>query len=149
MKLNWRILLPLGIAAVAGALAILSSDEPENKTAQNTFVPCPAETKALLDGLEVGQDLGLYSVTSVRCSRPDVLEIELARDETSRLRLTVAAQGATPHRAPKQTSKHDLFYSRRSPQDASPSEGEISELLTLLAERVESAEKKSAAPQNP
>jgi hypothetical protein len=153
MKFNWRILPPLGVAVVAGVLAMRSVDEPASGASQGsgktTWVPCPAETKALLDGLEVGQDLGVYSVTAVRCSRPDVIDVELLRDASTRLVLTVAAQGAMPHTAPQKTSKHDLFYSRRGPRDGPPADGEIFELLTLLAERVEAAEKKAGAPKSP
>jgi hypothetical protein len=63
--------------------------------------------------------------------------------------LTVAAQGAMPHNAPQKTSKHDLFYSRRGPRDGPPADGEIGELLALLAERVEAAEQKAGAPKSP
>jgi len=47
-----------------------------------------------------------------------------------------------PQLPPRKTSKHDLFYSRRGPREGPPAEEEITELLTLLAERVEAAEQK-------
>jgi hypothetical protein len=146
MKLTWRVLPPLGIAIVAGVIAIQVADELENQGPQGSekagSVPCPEETRAVLGGLDVGQDLGVYSVTAVRCSQPNVIEIELLRDASTRVGLTVAAQGAMPQLPPRKTSKHDLFYSRRGPREGPPADEEITELLTLLAERVEAAEQK-------
>lgn len=150
-KINWRILPPLALAVVAGFVAMQTVSEPKEGSSQGSVsaIPCPAETTALLGGLEVGRDLGVYTVTSMRCTQPHVIDIELVRDKTTRIGLTVAAKGAMPHRAPKQTSKHDLFYSSRSPHSEGPSDGEISELLTLLAELVEAAEQREGAPKSP
>jgi hypothetical protein len=147
------VVLPLCIAIAAVAVAILSAPDPAQEGSSGSTkpasVPCPAEMRALLDGLDVGQDLGVYSVTAVRCSQPDVIDIEVLRDEATRLVLTVAKPGAVPHLAPRKTAKHDLFYSRRGARDGPPTSEEISELLGLLALRVEAAEQRTGAPQGP
>ncbi|MDI1449536.1 hypothetical protein [Polyangium sp. 6x1] len=142
-----RIVPPLCIAIVALVIAIQTarnhgsarSPGEDAGPAQATSAPCPDAMRALLDGLDVGQDLGGYRVTLVSCTQPDVIEVELDKGGTSLL-LLVAAPGAVPHSAPKQTAKHDLFYNRRGAQDGPPTNDEIFELLGLLAKRVEAAE---------
>lgn len=144
-----RIVPPLCIAIVASVIAMQSSRnrEPARSPgegagpAKATSVPCPDATRALLDGLDVGQDLGGYRVTYVRCTKPEVIEVELDKSGTSFL-LIVAEPGAVPHSSPKQTAKHDLFYNRRGAQDGPPTDADIFELLGLLAKRVEAVERR-------
>ncbi|TKC95271.1 hypothetical protein [Polyangium fumosum] len=144
-----RIVPPLCIVMVASVIAIQTARNPGPARspgegagpAKATSIPCPDATRALLDGLDVGQDLGGYRVTYVRCTKPEVIEVELDKGGTSLL-LLVAEPGAVPHTSPKQTTKHHLFYNRRGAQDGPPTNEEIFELLGLLAKRVEAAEQR-------
>lgn len=103
--------------------------------------PCPDKQLALANGLEVGQTLGSFEVVEFRCSEQNVMEIVLRRKEVP-LVLMVAEPGAIPHSAPRRTSRHDLFYTKRTPQNEPPTQEEIDALLVLLEKRVEAAEKK-------
>lgn len=103
--------------------------------------PCPDKQLALADGLDVGQSLGNFEVREFRCADSNVMEIVLRRKEVP-LVLMIAEPGAIPHSAPRRTARHDLFYTKQTPQNEAPTQEEIDALLVLLEKRVEVAEKK-------
>jgi hypothetical protein len=139
-----RSLAPLSIAAVAMIVAVQSvRRSPERNTHARESglaeIACSDDALLLLGGLEVGQVLGSWRVTRVRCVKPSGLEVDLLRDATP-LSLMVVERGGLPHSPPRQTPRHDLFYTRKTPEGASPTQDEIFALLAVLADRVEQAE---------
>ena len=143
--LGKRSIPPLCIAIVATVVAVQSmrrqgETEPLHQAAETPAPPCSEAQRALLGGLDVGQFIGDFRVIGFRCAQPRVMEIDLRRDVTP-LVLIVAEPGAVPHNAPRQTKQHDIFYTRQTPEQQSPTQREIDALLVLLAKRVEDAEK--------
>ncbi|MBK9260923.1 MAG: hypothetical protein IPM54_14030 [Polyangiaceae bacterium] len=145
-----RVVPPLCIAVVATVVAVQSIRRSPKQQRRQDFapevVPCTNEVLALVDGLDVGQNLADFSVTHIRCLEPKGVEIDLHRGSTP-LALMVVTRGKLPHRSPRQTLRHDLFYTRTTPPDAPPTQKEIDALLMLLATRVEQAERKSGSGQ--
>lgn len=105
---------------------------------------CSDKQIAAVDGLDIGQSLGDYKVVEFRCAEPNVMEIVLRRN-TVPVTLMIAEPGAVPHSAPRQTERHDLYYTKQTPQNEPPTLEEIDVLLVLLSKRVEAAEKKQGS----
>lgn len=151
MKEHRKLVAPLCIAIIASFVAIQTARDVARAAGGSSAPPpppCSDAERALLGGLDAGQDLGDFRVKLVRCGKPGVVEIDVARGESS-LVLVVADRGALPYDPPKQTGAHDLFYNRRGPKGVASADGEIDALLGHLADRVLAAEKKtgSAAPE--
>jgi hypothetical protein len=107
----------------------------------STPAPCSDKQLTDVDGLDIGQSLGDYKVIEFRCAEPNLMEIVLRRD-TVPVTLMIAEPGAVPHSAPRQTERHDLYYTKQTQQNEPPTQEEIDVLLVLLSKRVEAAEKK-------
>jgi len=146
-----RVIPPLCIAITALVIGIQSSrrkEEPPPPAPVTTppVAVCSDNDQALADGIEVGKTFADFEVVRFRCETPRVMEIELRRG-TMPFVLIVAEPGVMPHSPPRQTEKHHLFYSKRTPKNEPPTPEEIDKLLGLFAERVTAGEKKRASRQ--
>jgi hypothetical protein len=145
-----RRIPPLCIALITLVVGVQSwrrraaAQPHEGSSHSAVATPCPDKQLALADGLDVGQALGDFEVREFRCTDSNVMEIVLRRKDVP-LVLMIAEPGAIPHSAPRRTPRHDLFYTKLTPQNEPPTQEEIDALLVLLEKRVEAAEKKNGS----
>jgi len=140
-----RRIPPLCIAIVATVIAVQSvrrhGEAAQQKHASAApAAPCSDALRALVGGLDEGDSIGDFHVVGFRCAQPRLMEIDIRKDAVP-LVLIVAEPGAISHHAPRQTKRHDIFYTRQTPEQQQPTQQQIDALLELLAKRVEAQEK--------
>jgi hypothetical protein len=96
----------------------------------------PSDVRALLGGLEKGDDLAGWRVEAVGLAPSGVAVVLVARRD-ERFALSIAKKGNVGHPAPSSTKLYDLYYSR--PSDAVPHD-QIDAALTALQDRISSRE---------
>ena len=146
MKANWAFLVPSLFAAVSLAAAAVPSVHRGEGRGDLSFEAAQAEggdlrdRVALLGELEVGVDLGGWSVRAIDGRSPERIGVRASRHGAA-MWVTVAVKGASAFRPPVSTATRDLFY---GPVEASggpaPGREEIDALLQAVAARVRAHE---------
>ena len=146
MKANWAFLVPSLFAAVSLAAAAVPSGDRGEGRGDLSFEAAQAEggdlrdRVALLGELEVGVELGGWSVRAIDGRSPERIGLRASRQGAA-MWVTVAVKGASSFRPPVSTATRDLFYgSIDSSAGPAPGREEIDALLQAVAARVRAHE---------
>jgi len=138
-------------ALIAAAVALslgAACEQPQHNEPPAPPAPYTAEARALLGGLDVGEQLAGWTVDSAAGPGDGRIDVRVRKGDTSFV-VWLVKKGSASEPAPYSTQLVDIYFGHSVPTQPGPPGDEIQAVLAQVVERVTRAETEAGATLPP